>query len=165
MDYEEVTSFLGEWGPFQKAIFLLLSLSTVPNGYAGMAMVFLADTPDHCCQLPYLNASQQQCNLSVSQALPLEKSAGGEWAQSRCQRYRWSNDTEAGFGNSTEGCLDGWHFDRGQYESTIVTEVSRKRVICFETNSFPCHSVYADEQLRLWYMLLSKLLTITKLAS
>lgn len=149
MDYEEVTSFLGEWGPFQKAIFLLLSLSTVPNGYAGMAMVFLADTPDHCCQLPYLNASQQQCNLSVSQALPLEKSAGGEWAQSRCQRYRWSNDTEAGFGNSTEGCLDGWHFDRGQYESTIVTEVSRKRVICFETNSFPCHSVYADEQLRL----------------
>uniref|UniRef100_A0A4W4FSY0 Uncharacterized protein n=1 Tax=Electrophorus electricus TaxID=8005 RepID=A0A4W4FSY0_ELEEL len=47
LDYDEVTDFLGDWGPFQVSIFLLLSLSTVPNGYTGMAMVFLADTPSY----------------------------------------------------------------------------------------------------------------------
>uniref|UniRef100_A0AAY4BVK1 Major facilitator superfamily (MFS) profile domain-containing protein n=1 Tax=Denticeps clupeoides TaxID=299321 RepID=A0AAY4BVK1_9TELE len=50
MDYDEAISFLGEWGPFQKSVFLLLSLSTVPNGYSGMAMVFLSDTPEHRCR-------------------------------------------------------------------------------------------------------------------
>uniref|UniRef100_A0A8C7P2V3 Major facilitator superfamily (MFS) profile domain-containing protein n=1 Tax=Oncorhynchus mykiss TaxID=8022 RepID=A0A8C7P2V3_ONCMY len=57
-DYEEITSFLGEWGPFQKVIFLLLSLSSIPNGYVGMAMVFLADIPPHRCRIPQLNFSE-----------------------------------------------------------------------------------------------------------
>ncbi|XP_076147905.1 solute carrier family 22 member 4-like isoform X1 [Alosa pseudoharengus] len=134
MDYDEVTSFLGEWGAFQKAMFLLLSLSTVPNGYAGMAMVFLADTPDHHCQLPHLDTSWQQHNLSLSPSLPLEERAGGQWALGRCQRYRRANSTGTGFSNSTEGCLDGWHFDRKQYESTIVTEWS---LVCGDSWKVP----------------------------
>lgn len=131
MDYDEVTSFLGEWGAFQKAVFLLLSLSTVPNGYAGMAMVFLGDTPGHRCQLPFLNASHHH---NLSQALPLEEWAGGggEQAFSRCQRYRRANGTGPGFSNDTEGCLDGWHFGSEQYKSTIVTEVQRKGLFAFK---------------------------------
>ncbi|XP_036407593.1 solute carrier family 22 member 4-like isoform X1 [Megalops cyprinoides] len=116
-DYDEITSFLGEWGPFQQSIFILLSLSTVPNGYAGMSMVFLAGTPHHHCSLPYLNGS----TTNLSEALPMEE-VNGHLDQSRCTRYKWLNSTGKPFGNETESCMDGWDYSTEQYVSTIVTE-------------------------------------------
>ncbi|XP_028815465.1 solute carrier family 22 member 4-like isoform X2 [Denticeps clupeoides] len=118
MDYDEAISFLGEWGPFQKSVFLLLSLSTVPNGYSGMAMVFLSDTPEHRCRAPYLLDS----GANLSQALPTETGADGASRYSRCSRFKWLNGTGAEFSNETEGCLDGWDYSSDRYESTIVTE-------------------------------------------
>mgnify|MGYP002653913505 CR=1 FL=1 len=49
---DEVTAFLGEWGPFQRLIFFLLSASIIPNGFNGMSVVFLAGTPEHHCRVP-----------------------------------------------------------------------------------------------------------------
>ncbi|XP_036407737.1 solute carrier family 22 member 4-like [Megalops cyprinoides] len=117
-DYDEITSFLGEWGPFQQSIFILLSLSTVPNGYAGMSMVFLAGTPHQHCSLPYLNGSM----TNLSEALSMEE-VKGHLDQSRCTRYKWLNSTGKPFGNETESCMDGWDYSTEQYVSTIVTEV------------------------------------------
>uniref|UniRef100_A0A4W3IUK6 Solute carrier family 22 member 5-like n=1 Tax=Callorhinchus milii TaxID=7868 RepID=A0A4W3IUK6_CALMI len=51
-DYDEAIAFLGDWGAFQKTVFFLLSVSVIPNGYVGLSMVFLADTPQHHCRLP-----------------------------------------------------------------------------------------------------------------
>ena len=51
-DYDEVTAFLGKWGPFQRLIFFLLSASIIPNGFNGMSVVFLAGTPEHHCRVP-----------------------------------------------------------------------------------------------------------------
>ncbi|KAJ8383083.1 hypothetical protein SKAU_G00038610 [Synaphobranchus kaupii] len=116
-DYDEITSFLGEWGPFQRTIFILLSLSTIPNGYGGTSMVFLSDTPHHHCSLPYLNST----GSNRSQALPLEE-VNGQLDYSRCTRYTRLNSTEAQFSNETERCLDGWDYSTEQYISTITTE-------------------------------------------
>ncbi|KAJ8383078.1 hypothetical protein SKAU_G00038560 [Synaphobranchus kaupii] len=116
-DYDDITSFLGEWGPFQWTIFIFLSLSTIPNGYSGMAMVFLSDTPHHHCSLPYLNST----GSDLSQALPMEE-VNGQLDYSRCTRYTWLNATETQFGNETERCLDGWDYNTEQYISTIATE-------------------------------------------
>ncbi|KAJ8383079.1 hypothetical protein SKAU_G00038570 [Synaphobranchus kaupii] len=116
-DYDDITSFLGECGPFQWTIFILLSLSTIPNGYSGIAMVFLSDTPHHHCSLPYLNST----GSNLSQALPLEE-VNGQLDYSRCTRYTRLNSTEAQFSNETERCLDGWDFSKEQYISTITTE-------------------------------------------
>ncbi|XP_029590282.1 solute carrier family 22 member 5 isoform X1 [Salmo trutta] len=118
-DYEEITSFLGEWGPFQKVIFLLLSLSSIPNGYVGMAMIFLVDIPPHRCRVPQLNFSGFGLDLNYS--IPLQE-VKGEIILSRCTRFKEQVDSATGFGNETEGCLDGWEFSKEQYRSTIVTE-------------------------------------------
>ncbi|KAJ8383082.1 hypothetical protein SKAU_G00038600 [Synaphobranchus kaupii] len=116
-DYDEITSFLGEWGPFQSTIFILLSLSTIPNGYGGLSMMFVSDTPHHHCSLPYLNS----IGSNLSQALPLEE-VNGKLDYSRCTRYTRLNSTEAQFSNETERCLDGWDYSTEQYISTITTE-------------------------------------------
>nr|XP_006630157.2 PREDICTED: solute carrier family 22 member 5-like isoform X2 [Lepisosteus oculatus] len=118
-DYDEITSFLGEWGPFQKSVFILLSLSTVPNGYAGLAMVFISDTPPHHCTVAPSNGTPVVVDLNRS--LPVE-SVNGELRYSRCSRYKVPGGPGAGIGNNTEGCIDGWEFSTERYTSTIVTE-------------------------------------------
>ncbi|XP_078086940.1 organic cation/carnitine transporter 2-like [Mustelus asterias] len=127
-DYDEITAFLGEWGPYQKVVFFLLSLSVIPNGF-GMSMVFVADIPEHRCLIPGdLNLSEAWINRTIP--LELEK---GKLQHSKCRRYRLDvivnlsqtfPDPDS-FNMSEleqEPCLDGWEYSKDQYISTIVSE-------------------------------------------
>ncbi|XP_048190009.1 solute carrier family 22 member 5 isoform X1 [Perognathus longimembris pacificus] len=129
-DYEEVTAFLGEWGPFQRLIFFLLSASIIPNGFNGMSVVFLTGTPEHHCRVPdTANLSSAWRNHSI----PLVRQDDREVPHS-CRRYRLAtiaNFSALGLepvrdvdleGLEQESCLDGWEFSRDVYLSTIVTE-------------------------------------------
>ncbi|XP_050818659.1 solute carrier family 22 member 4 isoform X4 [Gopherus flavomarginatus] len=133
-DYDELISFLGEWGPFQRLIFFLLSASIVPNGFNGMSAVFLAGTPEHRCRLPpSANLSREWLNASIPREVQ-----GGREGPSRCRRYRLeslANFSALGLqpGRDVdlsqleqETCLDGWEYSRELYLSTIVTEVWQK---------------------------------------
>ncbi|XP_059568833.1 organic cation/carnitine transporter 2 [Alligator mississippiensis] len=129
-DYEELSAFLGEWGPFQRLVFFLLSASIVPNGFSGISIVFLAGVPEHRCALP------PGANLSSAWAdasLPREQ-RGGRDVPSRCRRYRLAelaNFSAQGLRPGTdvdlarlpqERCLDGWEYSRDVYHHTIVTQ-------------------------------------------
>lgn len=126
-DYDEVTAFLGEWGPFQRLIFFLLSASIIPNGFNGMSIVFLAGTPEHRCLVPHtVNLSSAWRNHSI----PLD----GRQVPQKCRRYRLAtiaNYSELGLepGRDVdleqleqESCLDGWEYDKDVFLATIVTE-------------------------------------------
>ncbi|XP_062381046.1 organic cation/carnitine transporter 2-like [Sardina pilchardus] len=119
-DFDDDTAFLGEWGPYQKLMFILLSLSSIPNGYVGMAMVFLADIPPHHCRLPSLNSSSYG-GPGYNLSLPTEE-VKGQVILSRCRRYTEQGALDAESNQSTEYCLDGWVFSKERYVSTIVTE-------------------------------------------
>ncbi|XP_040261066.1 solute carrier family 22 member 5-like [Bufo bufo] len=129
-DYDEATSFLGDWGPFQLTIFFLLSASIIPNGFTGLSAVFLVAIPEHRCLVPgSANLSQAWRNVSI----PWEEK-DGQPVESRCWRYRL--DTLRNYSAlgllpgvdvnveviEKEKCLDGWHYDRDLYHSTVVTE-------------------------------------------
>ncbi|XP_044310143.1 solute carrier family 22 member 4 isoform X1 [Varanus komodoensis] len=129
-DYDDIIAFLGEWGPFQRLIFFLLSASIVPNGFNGMSAVFLAGTPEHRCRVPAgANLSAEWLNASI----PLEVRDGRQ-VPSRCRRYRLEallNFSAAGLqpGRDVnlsqveqEKCLDGWEYSQDPYLSTIVSE-------------------------------------------
>ncbi|XP_062380825.1 organic cation/carnitine transporter 2-like [Sardina pilchardus] len=118
-DFDEDTAFLGEWGPYQKLIFILLSLSVIPNGYVGLAMVFMADIPPHHCRLPSLNSSYGGPGYNLS--VPTEE-VKGQVILSRCRRYTEQGALNAWSNQSTEYCLDGWVFSKERYVSTIVSE-------------------------------------------
>nr|XP_025148857.1 solute carrier family 22 member 4 isoform X2 [Bubalus bubalis] len=133
-DYDEVTAFLGKWGPFQRLIFFLLSASIIPNGFNGMSVVFLAGTPEHRCRVPdTANLSSAWRNHSI----PVRLQDGREVPHS-CRRYRLAtivNFSALGLepGRDVnleqleqEGCLDGWEFSQDIYLSTIVTEIWQK---------------------------------------
>ncbi|XP_053892355.1 organic cation/carnitine transporter 2-like [Malaclemys terrapin pileata] len=129
-DYEGVTAFLGEWGPFQRLVFFLLSASIVPNGFTGLSIVFLAGAPEHRCRVPPgANLSREWLNASIPREVQ-----GGREGPSRCRRYRLeslANFSALGLqpGRDVdlsqleqEKCLDGWEYSRELYLSTIVTE-------------------------------------------
>lgn len=128
-DYEEITAFLGEWGPFQRLVFLLLSASTFPNGFCGLSIIFVGAIPEYVCLIPgNLNLSQAWMNKTI----PLVQK-GSKVQYSRCRRYRLESIVNLSltipdpdlFNFSQiekEPCLDGWVYSKEQYISTIVTE-------------------------------------------
>ncbi|XP_021473178.1 solute carrier family 22 member 5 isoform X1 [Oncorhynchus mykiss] len=128
--YEDNTAFLGEWGPFQQMVFFLLCLSIIPNGFTGMSIVFIGDTPSHHCLIPAnANITGEWRNHSI----PLEEESGTV-VLSKCARYKLDvikSFSERGYVPGIdvnvseiqhETCLDGWEYDRGTYISTIVSE-------------------------------------------
>ncbi|KAI4886251.1 hypothetical protein NFI96_006957 [Prochilodus magdalenae] len=126
-DYDNSAAFLGHWGTFQKTVFFLLCSSIIPNGFTGLSIVFIGDTPPHRCHIPAgINITAEWRNVSI----PVE--ADGE--TSECWRYRldvvkmfsdrgllpWVDVNVSAI--EQESCEDGWEYDRKTYTSTIVTE-------------------------------------------
>uniref|UniRef100_A0A4W4HIK6 Major facilitator superfamily (MFS) profile domain-containing protein n=1 Tax=Electrophorus electricus TaxID=8005 RepID=A0A4W4HIK6_ELEEL len=114
LNYDDNTAFLGDWGNFQKTVFFLLCSSVIPNGFTGLSIVFIGDTPAHHCRIPAsVNITVEWRNVSI----PVEVDYG-HTRFSKCSRYKL--DVIKGF--SDKGCKDGWEYDRETYVSTIVTE-------------------------------------------
>uniref|UniRef100_A0A3Q3EXH2 Solute carrier family 22 member 4-like n=1 Tax=Labrus bergylta TaxID=56723 RepID=A0A3Q3EXH2_9LABR len=138
-DYEAATAFIGEWGRFQQEVFFLLCMSIIPNGFTSLSIVFLADTLPHRCLIPaHVNLTAAWRNSSI----PLEAdSPSGTLVPSKCARYKLQDvldfsdrgllpGVDVNLSHvSTEGCLDGWEYDRSVYNSTIISEVWEKKHI------------------------------------
>ncbi|XP_071336380.1 solute carrier family 22 member 4-like [Trachinotus anak] len=139
-DYEESVSFLGTWGPFQRKVFFLLCLTSIPCGYNILSVIFLLGIPPHHCHIPaHSNLSQEWIHASI----PLQEA--GQPERSSCSRYeldvvknlsamgaRPSLDQIQNLSGSgpevllsslkQEGCKDGWVYSTEYYQSTVVTE-------------------------------------------
>ncbi|XP_043561292.1 solute carrier family 22 member 5-like [Chiloscyllium plagiosum] len=124
-DYDELTAFLGAWGPFQKTIFFLLSVINIPNGYTGLSMVFVGDTPQHHCRLPdspNTTIEGNNSSLNLSLRIPIEE-RDGEQVYSRCSKFKsLEGDRSSETAREIEPCVDGWVYSTDRYISTIVSE-------------------------------------------
>ncbi|XP_070770964.1 solute carrier family 22 member 4-like [Enoplosus armatus] len=127
-DYEESVSFLGTWGPFQRRVFFLLCLTTVPCGYNLLSVIFLLATPPHHCHIPnHSNLSQDWIQASI----PVQQVAEQQ-ERSSCNRYELDLVRNLSAQGSSpevllsslkqEGCKDGWTYSTEYYQSTVVSE-------------------------------------------
>ncbi|KAJ4932812.1 hypothetical protein JOQ06_029654 [Pogonophryne albipinna] len=155
-DYDESVSFLGTWGPFQKRVFLLLCLTSIPGGYNLLSVIFLLAKPSHHCHIP------AQSNLSqdwIQASIPLQV-AGGRLERSSCSRYEldlvqnlsavggkpalnWilnQSSVEVLMSSlKREGCKDGWTYSTEHYESTVVSEFN---LVCSDQWKQPLTSLF-----------------------
>ncbi|XP_043928825.1 solute carrier family 22 member 2 [Protopterus annectens] len=134
--YDDLLHQIGEFGCFQKKVFLItctLGFILCPI-YTGI--VFLGFTPEHWCSIPGVAELSKTCGWSLTEeknyTIPTV-SSGQSFTYSQCQRYdiKW-NSTESDCFNplsqftnystslSVTGCEDGWIFNGSG--STIATE-------------------------------------------
>ncbi|XP_026150909.1 solute carrier family 22 member 5-like isoform X2 [Mastacembelus armatus] len=123
-DYEKSVSFLGTWGSFQRRVFFLLCLTSIPSGYNILSPIFLMASPLHHCHIPtHSNLSQDWIQASI----PIQ-----ELEMSSCSRYELdlvqnlsalgSNPEVFLSSLKQEDCKDGWTYSTEYYQSTVVTE-------------------------------------------
>lgn len=124
MGYDDVFPYLGEFGRYQRRIYLLVCLPAISCAFHKLAGVFLLATPDFRCQLPFesSNATYNISNRMFDLAYPID---GLKKKPTTCQYFDadYTDDYfKAGIpANRTLYC-DRYIYDDSKYESSTVTE-------------------------------------------
>ncbi|XP_029801401.1 solute carrier family 22 member 1 isoform X2 [Suricata suricatta] len=133
---DDILEQVGEFGWFQKQIFLTLCLLSAAFAPLYVGIVFLAFTPDHRCQSPGVAELSRRCGWSLAEELNYTvpgPGAAGEVFPRQCRRYEvdWNQsalscvDPLAGLAANRSHlplgpCRHGWVYDSPG--SSIVTE-------------------------------------------
>lgn len=127
MGYDEVLSHLGDFGRYQKRIYLLVCLPAISCAFHKLASVFLMAKPDHRCRLPveFENATFADWAAIGQRELAYPVDALTQ-KLSTC-RYLLNNFTvanvTAGAGPSAvEQSCNEWVYDLTKYKSSTVME-------------------------------------------
>ncbi|TTT30466.1 Solute carrier family 22 member 2 [Bagarius yarrelli] len=136
--FDDILEEAGKFGLFQKRIFSLLSLVSVPFAGVYVGIVFLGFSPEHWCRHPAVKQVQMQCDWKVEKVLnftvPFQNTSAGP-LRSRCERFdvEWNvsdfscDDLDGEIARAklavlpTSSCTDGWEYDYEGRES-FVTE-------------------------------------------
>ncbi|PIK43918.1 putative organic cation transporter protein-like [Apostichopus japonicus] len=133
MKYDEIISHLGDFGPYQRRIYLLLSFPIFCSAWHLLVQVFLAGGSDHWCaesdwantDCPFdWNTTAVECE-EIKKYASIPVSSDGSF--SKCTKYNVSGLTfdsngYDGSANETIACDEGWIYDRSQYKTTIITD-------------------------------------------
>lgn len=137
MGFSDLLDEVGGFGRFQLIHVVLLSIPGLLMASQNLLNNFTAGIPNHYCTIPNLTARATAANPAMSERdkafllpafVPVIQSK-----PSRCSRYmqpQWHlihpNSSQLNEENTTqmESCEDGWTYERNEFISTIVSEVS-----------------------------------------
>ncbi|XP_053947368.1 organic cation transporter protein-like [Anastrepha ludens] len=129
MGYDDVITYLGDFGKYQKQIYFLLCLPAISCAFHKLAGVFLLARPEFRCLLPFENAlnatydsfPKDHWNLTY----PFDSATG---KYQRCEYYDvdytvdyLQTATSPATENGTVKC-NHYVYDRSKYENSAVTE-------------------------------------------
>jgi len=125
MAYDDILLHLGEFGPYQRRIYLLLCLPAISCALHKLANVFLQAKTEHRCILPFEMSNATYRGLTEDEwrlSYPWDSLAHN---YSSCRRYD-SNFSDEYFANnitanSTVSC-DTWVYNTEKYPSTTLME-------------------------------------------
>lgn len=132
--FDEILEEAGKFGRFQKRIFALMCLVSIPWAGVYVGIVFQGFTPDHWCRDSAAVQRGKECGWSPqhtrSLMVPMDNSSGTQQPSSCVQFDLDWNSTELSCDvetpdlsrSSTRRCQEGWDYDYEGRQS-FVTEV------------------------------------------
>lgn len=155
MKFDDIVTDIGEFGPYQIKVFLMVGLIGIPVGFNQMAQVFFAIKSDHWCAVDEWRVDYQRCGDQAARgeryyleclhalrnaSIPysIDDDNNGELVFEHCSKYDLDyaefNWTEAYLYEESEepkerDCDDGWIYDRSQYPRTIISDVRGKCIV------------------------------------
>ena len=125
-DYDEVLETVGEFGKWQKILFLWVCVPSAASAMAVFMYSFIAFTPDHRCAIRACNdtAYSPLHPDFIAQTIPKD---GDGWSQ--CSAFQFALDSDqcppANIDKSkTTKCPDGWVYDDTLFPVTAATEMN-----------------------------------------
>lgn len=147
MTFDGILQDLGEFGPYQRRVFFLVSLVAIPCAFGFLSPVFLAGESDHWCATPefkdedcsrWPELTPSQCEAAIKDAsIPPQTNPIMGYTYDNCLRYNLTDvpfypgiDTKE-YTNDTLSCDAGWQYNTSQYHSTILTEFN---IVCTKSS-------------------------------
>ncbi|XP_032398408.1 solute carrier family 22 member 2 [Etheostoma spectabile] len=130
--FDEILEEAGKFGPYQRRIFAMMCMLSMPFSGVYVGIVFQGFTPDHWCRDSAVAEMRQACGWSMADsrrlAVPLVSSSGA-LQQSSCEQYEvdWNTTLSCDIQElnlsktTTTACKDGWEYDYEGRQS-FVTE-------------------------------------------
>ncbi|XP_034238416.1 organic cation transporter protein [Thrips palmi] len=124
MTYDDLVNQLGEFGRYQKRIYILLCLPAISCAFHKLAWVFLGPKADHRCQLPFEspNATYRLAPDIWNMSIPWDYKFGNF---SSCERFDATFSDEY-FQNgqlpTEKVACSNWIYDHSKYQSSAVME-------------------------------------------
>ncbi|KAF5279391.1 hypothetical protein FQA39_LY05501 [Lamprigera yunnana] len=111
MGYDEVIPLLGNFGRYQRRIYVLLCLPAILCAFHKLSNMFLQAKPNYRCQLltELPNSTYALSNSTLNESYPYDFAMG---KYSSCSM----------FVNGTKVECDAYIFDQSKYESSVVSE-------------------------------------------
>ncbi len=135
MQFDQILMLVGTFGSYQKRVYFLLCLISLPGAWHKLGQVFLAGSVDHWCKSPELDSvnctawslDSNQCDEAKRDAaIPTDED--GEYES--CVKYNltgvpfYPGVNTSDYTNQTVPCNAGWQYDNTVYQSTINSDVS-----------------------------------------
>lgn len=139
MKFDDILKSIGEFGPYQIRIYVMVCLIGVPVAMNQMAQVFLAARTEHWCAVEEWESDVDACADLTEDAylgcihkyrnasIPIKEDDDGKY-YSQCQKFdatypNWDDEYYAGKEtNDTIDCDEGWVYDQSEYTRTIRTD-------------------------------------------
>ncbi|ESO91029.1 hypothetical protein LOTGIDRAFT_122554 [Lottia gigantea] len=117
MKFDDLLEYLGEFGLYQKRLYFMVCLLSIPAAFQALLPVFILAIPNHRCAIPSLPNDTYQLQGDwhrdiVNNSIPLKPD--GE--QSKCTFYHENS--------SEEIRCSKWVYDQTDYPSTFLTEMN-----------------------------------------
>lgn len=139
MDFEEILTHIGKFGPFQWRVYLVLCCISLVTPFHLFSQVFFAKPVDHWCydssidaiNCSVLNVTDGIECIEAKRNLYIPRTADGDGFE-KCQKYQLDGyllDYDGADANTSviaiTGCDDGWVYDpRVPYGYSIISDVS-----------------------------------------
>ncbi|XP_046583398.1 organic cation transporter protein-like [Haliotis rubra] len=126
MKFDDILTHLGEFGPYQKRIYVLACIPAISVAFQTLIPVFYLAIPDNRCAVPGLandtyNSQGSTHDIIINTTIPWERDDKGVSKLSECSVY-----TNLTAGNQTQECTS-WVYDKTTFTSTALAQFN---IVC-----------------------------------